>query len=92
MDDSHVAVLRYHWKACWPLSAEIIFGQVESHVNEDGVRIARVNTRDFTGGGSHCWDFSPGYRDSDTISAWAYCKDFKCPDFLEHNPHWGSEK
>jgi hypothetical protein len=90
-DGEYVACMQYHWKHCWPLSAEIIFGEVESYINEDGHRIARVNTRDFTGGGSYCWSFSE-YRDSDSIVAWTYANEFKRPDFLRHNPHWGSEK
>lgn len=92
-DGCYVAALQYHNKNCWPLSAEIMFGQVESYINEDGKRIARVNTNDFTGGGSYCWDFPVfGTASSDEISAWAYAKDFTKPDFLHHDPHWGEEK
>lgn len=92
-DNAYVACLKYHWKECWPLSAEIIFGEVESYTNEDGIRIARVNTCDFTGGGSYCWNFPiDGMGDSDTIVAWAHTKEFKRPDFLNHDKHWGNEK
>lgn len=92
-DKAFVACLKYHWKNCWPLSVEIIFGEVESYLNEDGVRIVRVNTNDFTGGGSYCWYFHPGETfGSDIIDAWAYSKDFKRPDFLNHEKHWGKEK
>lgn len=91
--DSYVAVLKYHWKRCWPLSAEIIFGQVESYINEEGIRKARVNTCDFTGGGSYCWYFPyEPWIDSDCIVAWAYAHEFKRPEFLEHDQHWGPEK
>ncbi len=70
-----------------------MFGEVESYFNEDGERIARINTCDFTGGGAYCWNFPCyGIRDSDAIVAWAYAKDFKRPDFLNHDKHWGEEK
>ncbi len=85
-----VAVLRYHWKECWPLSAEIIFGEVESYINERGFRICRANTSDFTGGGSYCWYFPiDGLGDSNSIACWTRASEFKKPDFLRHNPHWG---
>lgn len=91
-DGAYVAALQYHWKECWPLSAEIIFGEVESYIDEDGIRRARVNTCDFTGGGNMHWDFSSEYLNSDLIAAWAYAKDFKKPDFINHNNHWGKMK
>lgn len=92
-DRAFVACLKYHWKECWPLSAEIIFGEVQSYINVDGIRIAQVNTCDFTGSGSYYWDFPCyGMGDSDTIVAWTYAKNFKRPDFLNHNKHWGEEK
>lgn len=93
-DRAHVAALMYHWKECWPLSAEIMFGEVESYVNDDGERIARVNTYDFTGAGGSYWSFPCYglYGGSDVIRAWCYAKEFKRPAFIEHNPHWGQEK
>ena len=93
-DGAFVACLKYHWKHCWPLSAEIMFGEVESYINEEQIRIARVNTCDFTGGGGYCWNFScyGVIPSSDYISAWAYAKEFKRPEFMTHNPHWGEEK
>lgn len=90
---SYVAALKYHWKSCWPLSAEIIFGEVESYFDKEGKRVARVNTCDFTGAGGSFWDFPyDGMGSCDHIMAWAYAKDFKRPDFIEHNSHWGDEK
>lgn len=93
-DGSFVAALIYHWKNCWPLSAEIMFGKVESYINADGHRIARVNTCDFTGSGGSFWCFpvESFLSDSDHISAWCYAKEFKRPSFIEHNTHWGDEK
>lgn len=92
-DDAYVAALKYHWKECWPLSVEIIFGQVESYINADGLRVARINTCDFTGSGSYCWNFPiDRIADSDYIVAWTLSKDFKKPSFLNHNSHWGVEK
>lgn len=45
------------------------------------------------GAGSSFWKFPVGeYSDSDSIVAWAHSKDFKRPEFLDHNPHWGEEK
>lgn len=92
-DGECVAALRYHWKQCWPLSVEIMFGEVESYQHVDGYRVARVNTCDFTGGGNYHWNFPVNkYFDSDHIAAWAYSKEFKRPEFLIHNTHWGKEK
>lgn len=92
-DGVYVAALRYHWKECWPLSAEIMFGEVESYVDSGGIRVARVNTCDFTGAGSSYWMFPyNGMGDSDCIVAWEYSIAFKRPDFLNHNKHWGNEK
>ena len=92
-DGTNVAALKYHWKECWPLSAEILFGEVESYINDEGERIARVNTCDFTGEGCSFWDF-PCYAmgSCDHIIAWALAKDFKKPDFINHDKHWGEEK
>ncbi len=91
-DGTYVSILSYHWKKCWPLSAEIIFGVVESYIDENGERIARVNTDDFTGKGSYCWDFDFYNGLENFISAWTYASDFKRPSFLEHDKHWGEEK
>ncbi len=93
-DGEYVAAIKYHWKECWPLSAQIMFGEVQSYINEDSKRVARINNCDFTGAGSYCWYF-PIYdcgNDSDTICAWAYAKDFKKPEFINHDAHWGKEK
>lgn len=85
-DGAHVACMQYYWKQCWPLSAEIIFGEVESYIDEDGKRIVKVNTCDYTGAGNYCWYF-PVFQNtnSDCIRAWAYASDFKKPSFLDHN-------
>jgi len=93
-DHSYVAALRYHWKKCWPLSAEIIFGDVESYICDAGFRIARINTNDFTGSGSYCWYFPSHdyWPNSDVIVAWCYAKEFQKPKFIEHDFHWGKEK
>lgn len=91
-DGQHVAAMQYHWKKCWPLSAGIIFGECESYIDEDGIRIASVNTCDFTGQGSSFWNFPNKYYVADYIVAWAYASDFKRPEFIVHDTHWGSEK
>lgn len=86
-DGKQVAVLIYHWKKCWPHSAEIYFGEVESYIDDEGNRHARVSNCDFIGGGSASWSFDP-YSDY-PIEAWCYASEFVKPDFIEHNPHWG---
>ncbi len=91
-DGTFVACMSYHWKECWPLSAEIIFGEVESYINDDGNRVARVNTCDFTGGGNYKWNFPVEFLDHDCICAWCFSSEFEKPDFLRHNSHWGPEK
>ena len=84
-DGQYVAAMRYHSKQCWPLSAEIMFGKVESYFNSDGIRIVRVDTEDFTGAGNYCWDFPINSEsDSDTIVAWCNSSEFIKPDFLRH--------
>ena len=87
-ENSKIAVLSYHWKKSWPLSAEIIFGEVESYTTEDGKRLSRVNTCDMTGAGSYCWYFHDDSGEK-TIAAWCYASEFKKPPFLEHNEHHG---
>lgn len=83
-DGELVGVIIYHWKNRWPLSAEIGFGEVESYVDGGGDRRARVNTCDWTGGGSSYWNFSE-FINSDVISGWCYANEFKKPDFLRHS-------
>ncbi len=92
-DGTFIAALQYHWKECWPLSAEIMFGEVESYINDENERIARVNTCDFTGEGSSYWNFPAyGMTSCDHIKAWAYSSEFIRPSFINHNDHWGKEK
>ncbi len=85
-DGKQVAALIYHWKKCWPHSAEIYFGEVESCIDDDGNRHVRVKNVDFIGGGLCSWYFN--YSD-DSIIAWCYASEFVKPEFIEHNPHWG---
>lgn len=92
-DGEMVALLRYHWKECWPLSADIIFGEAEIVTDEYGRLHARVNTWDFTGSGCSSYYFLPNSRTSeDYIAAWCCANEFKKPDFLNHKPHWGKLK
>ena len=90
-DGEIVAVLVYHSKECWPLSAKIIFGEVETAVNHNGNDMMRANTCDFTGAGNHSVDLIPQGWD-EHAEAWAYGSDFKKPDFIRHNDHWGPLK
>lgn len=90
-DRENIAVLVYHNKHCWPMSAEIYFGEVESYTDEDGVRHVRALNNDFIGGGGVPWYLTS--CDCYTMAvAWAYAKDFQRPDFIDHDPHWGKEK
>ena len=89
----YVAVLIYHWKNCWPLSAEIYFGEVEdSNPDPDTGEInKRVLNNDYIGCGSAQWYFKANYY-HEQISAWAYASEFIKPDFIEHNLHYGEIK
>lgn len=91
-DKSKVAVLIYYSKECWPLSAEIYFGEAEYlGIDEEGNKIFRVVNCDFIGGGLSQWCFydQPLYS---KIDAWAYSDEFPKPEFLKHDPHWGKYK
>lgn len=80
-DGEIIAVMIYHWKENWPQSAEIYFGEVESHYYEEGERNCRVVNCDYIGNGSEAWYFCQ-YRMGDMIHAWAPASDFKKPQFV----------
>lgn len=70
-----------------------MFGEAEIVTDKDGTLHARVNSCDFTGYGCSCWYFTqPPWSDPDMIVAWSYASEFKRPEFIKHNPHWGEEK
>ena len=83
-DGQIVAVLMYHNKNHWPLSVEIFFGEVESYT-ENGFRVARVQTNDFTGYGS----VSYALTGNEGAEAWCDAKEFEKPSFIKHNEWWG---
>lgn len=91
---SFIAALKYHWKECWPLSVEIIFGEVESWINDRGDKSLRVNTKEFTGHGLSFLEFPCNDSNNNTniVAAWAYANEFKRPDFLRHDEYYGEEK
>jgi hypothetical protein len=82
-DGTIVAVLIMHWKADWPQSAEIYFGEVESY-EEKGERKARVLNHDYIGGGSKQWYFYETHC-YDKISAWAFADEFNIPEFFKED-------
>ena len=86
-DGAYVAGMSYHQKMFWPLSAEIIFGEVESYYDENNKRKVRMCTNDFTGAGSSCLYFYPCHEEE--AWAWAFASEFEKPDFIPHSSYWG---
>lgn len=96
-DQQVVAALIYHWKENWPQSVEISFGTCHHYPKENFPGIesdtdrVTVENCDMVGGGCQRKYFVGQYPDSDRIVAWCDAKDFKKPDFLNHNMHWGEQ-
>ena len=85
-----IAVITYHNKNNWPLSAEILFGIVEYWINRDGVKGFDCQTWDCTGYG--CSYTTYPEQQGELIHAWAYCQEINKPSWMTHDPHFDMHK
>lgn len=83
-----VWVIYQHWKEHNPRSCQIFCGEVQ--YNNSG-KDPRVQTDDFTGSGAWAVYFNGEQVSEDRALAWIPASEFKMPEWIPHDKHWGEK-